>query len=182
MSRLSRFAARCALALLALTVLSARAGDGHDHGEAPAAAAGPAAPRFAAVSELFELVGVLDGDRVTFYLDRYADNSPVEQAELEIEFDGRKLALDALGSGVFETDLGAVPGPGVIAVTATVSAGEETDLLAGEFDLHGPEAAGEAAHAYDWGAAAAGFGAGVLALGALVVVLRGASAGKGVAA
>jgi cobalt-zinc-cadmium efflux system outer membrane protein len=34
---------------------------GHDHGEAPAAPAGPALPRFAATSDLFELVGVLDG-------------------------------------------------------------------------------------------------------------------------
>ena len=36
-------------------------------------AAGTALPRFAAVSETFELVGVLDGKQVTLYLDRFAD-------------------------------------------------------------------------------------------------------------
>ena len=50
--------------ILAALMLSAAwpawAGEGHDHGDAPAAMAGPALPRFTAVSELFELVGVLD--------------------------------------------------------------------------------------------------------------------------
>ena len=35
------------------------AGDGHDHGDTAPAATGTALPRFAAVSETFELVGVL---------------------------------------------------------------------------------------------------------------------------
>lgn len=182
MSRFFPIALRCAGLLLALGALTAHAGDGHDHGEAPAAAAGAAAPRFTAESELFELVGVLDGDRVTFYLDRYADNSPVEGAGLEVEFDGRKLALADKGHGVFESDLGAVPEPGVIAVTASVSAADESDLLAGEFDVHGAEATAASAddHGYAWGTAAAGFGAGVLVVGGLA--LRRTAAGKGVAA
>ena len=46
-------------AVLAGVTPQALAGEGHDHGDAPAPVAGPALPRFTAVSELFELVGVL---------------------------------------------------------------------------------------------------------------------------
>ncbi len=70
--------------MLGVIALGARAGDGHDHGDAPPAASGPALPRFAAVSDLFELVGVLDGKRLTLYLDHAADNRPVKDAKLEL--------------------------------------------------------------------------------------------------
>lgn len=53
-------------------------GPGHDHGEpAKTSTAGAAAPRFTATSETFELVGVLDDKRLTLYLDRAIDNTPV---------------------------------------------------------------------------------------------------------
>ena len=73
-----------ALGLAAVLIghsLPAIAGDGHDHGDAAPAATGTALPRFAAVSETFELVGVLDGKQVTLYLDRFADNAPVRGAQ-----------------------------------------------------------------------------------------------------
>ena len=58
--------AALSLAVLLLgTSMSATAGEGHDHGDAAPAAAGTALPRFAAVSETFELVGVLDGKTIT---------------------------------------------------------------------------------------------------------------------
>ena len=47
-----------------LFACAAFAGEGHDHGEAPAAASGPALPRFTATSDMFELVGVLDGQHL----------------------------------------------------------------------------------------------------------------------
>ena len=71
--------------LLGGASLAALAGDGHDHGEAPAAPSGPAMPRFAATSDLFELVGVLDGAQLSLYLDHSADNRPVADAQLELD-------------------------------------------------------------------------------------------------
>lgn len=112
------------------------AGDGHDHGEAPSPAAGPALPRFSAVSELFELVGVVDGKAVTLYLDHFADNRPVEEARLELELGGQPISVALHAPGEFEATLAAPLQPGVVSVTATVFAGEEVDLLAGELDLH----------------------------------------------
>ena len=87
-----------ALGLAAVLIgysLPAIAGDGHDHGDAAPAATGTALPRFAAVSETFELVGVLDGKQVTLYLDRFADNAPVRGAQIELEIAGAKFKAEA---------------------------------------------------------------------------------------
>ena len=88
------------------------AGDGHDHGEAPASSAGPALPRFAAASETFELVGVVNGKRLTLYLDRYADGSPVKDAKLELELGGVKVPVESHGEGEFEAMLAQELKPG----------------------------------------------------------------------
>ncbi|MDQ5919115.1 MAG: hypothetical protein QG660_2230, partial [Pseudomonadota bacterium] len=96
-----KFTAILAAALLAAT-MPALAGDGHDHGEAPASAGGPAAPRFSSASDVFELVGVVEGKRLALYLSRYDDSSPVKNARLEIELGGVKIPVEAHGEGQFE--------------------------------------------------------------------------------
>ena len=59
--------------------------------------------------------------------------------------------VEAHGEGLFEATLSKAPEPGEIPVAATVMAGGETDLLAGELDVHeAEEEAGEAAHAHGW--------------------------------
>lgn len=125
--------AACA-ALFFASVAWAGPGHDHSHDDAPAAI-GEALPRFAAVSETFELVGVLDGKHLVLYLDRYDDGSPVKDAVLELELDGVKLPVRVRGEGEFEAELARIPAPGMVAVAATILAGEETDLLAGEFAL-----------------------------------------------
>jgi hypothetical protein len=142
-----------ALAWAATIACPTWAGEGHDHGEAPAAATGLVLPRFTAVSELFELVGVLDGKHLTLYLDHAADNSPVKDAKLELELGGVKVPVEAHGEGEFETTLAKPLAPGEIPVVATILAGEESDLLAGDLDIHAEaetSEAAEAAHAHGW--------------------------------
>jgi hypothetical protein len=167
-------------ALLATVAPQALAGDGHDHGDAPAPAAGPALPRFTAVSDLFELVGVVNGKQVTLYLDRFADNSPVKDARLELQLDGNAIAVEPHADGEFEAVLEQELKPGVVSVTATVIAGQETDLLAGELDLHEGAEADEETHEQDWKPLAGWLGAGVLALGLVGwgVLRKGASHNK----
>ncbi|MFN3809716.1 MAG: hypothetical protein ACK4S6_03765 [Roseateles asaccharophilus] len=139
------------LLLAALLAAPVQAHEGHD--EAPAAATGQALPRFAASSELFELVGVLDGRQLTLYLDHAASNAPVQGATLELDFGGAKLKPvpksegEGQGQGEFTLQLEREPQPGLIPVTATVLAGRESDLLAGELDLHAHEPAAPAASA-----------------------------------
>jgi len=159
------------LTLAALTSLPARADDGHNHDAAPSAPTGPALPRFVATSELFELVGVVNGKQLTVYLDRFDSNAPVKGAKVELDIGGAKVALKEHEPGEFEGALANEAKPGVTAVTATVVAGNDTDLLAGELDVH-EEAHAEAAHAHGWREYASwGVGAAV-AIGALAWALR----------
>ena len=130
------------LGLAPFMPLSALADDGHNHGEAPAAAAGPASPRFAATSDLFELVGVLDGQKLALYLDHAGDNSPVKEAQLELDIAGTRVPVTRVAEGEFQAALAAPLAEGVSPVTATVVAGNGSDLLAGEIDVH------EAGHAH----------------------------------
>ena len=134
-----------ALALAALC-LPAAADDGHDHGPAPAAAV-PALPRFTASSELFELVGIAKDGRLTIYLDRFADNTPVQGATLALEVGGAQVVLKEVADGEFTGVLAQPLKPGLTPVTATVMAGSDADLLAGEFDLHAETAS---AHVHSW--------------------------------
>ena len=156
-------AAGLLLGALWMATIPAQAGEGHDHGEAPAAAAGSALPRFSAGSELFELVGVLNGKQLTLYLDHAASNAPVKDAKLELELGGRKLSPKAHGEGEFELTLAEAPKAGVTPVTVTVSTASESDLLASELDIH-EEAHSEEAHVHGWKEWALWSSAGVAAL------------------
>ncbi len=160
-------------ALLVAAILvapPARAGEGHDHGDAAPAAVGQALPRFSAVSEAFELVGVLSGKQITLYLDRFADNSPVRGAQIELEIGGAKFKAEKQGEDEYEVVMPNEPNPGVLPVTATITAGNETDLLAGELDIHEEAHAEEAVATHSW-TENAGWGAGGVAV--LVLLLWG---------
>lgn len=124
------------LLLLGATIFPVHAGDGHDHGEAPAASAGVASPRFTATSETYELVGILNVRKLSLYLDHAADNSPVKESKLELEIDGKAVAVTNIGEGEFEATLPVEPQPGEYPITATVIAGNNSDLLAASLDIH----------------------------------------------
>lgn len=143
MNKTLPFALALAFAALCFPVL---AGEGHDHDPAPTAAA-PALPRFAASSELFELVGVAKDQQLTIYLDRFADNAPVKGATLDLDVGGAKVALKEVADGEFQGAIAQPLKPGLTPVTATVTAGSDIDLLAAEFDMH---ADAPSAHVHSW--------------------------------
>ncbi len=149
----------------------AAAGPGHDHGDSAPAPAGPALPRFAAASETFELVGVLNGKQITLYLDRAADNAPVLGAQIELDIAGTKHQAVA-HDDTYDVVLAEAPQPGVLPITATVTAGSETDLLAGELDLHEAAPSNEAAHARSWLTVAGWAAAGLVALALILGIGR----------
>jgi hypothetical protein len=160
---------KLAALLVAATFIGspAWAGEGHDHGDTAPAAVGEALPRFTAVSETFELVGVLSGKQITLYLDRFADNSPVRDAQIELEVGGAKFKAEKQGADEYEVVLPDAPKEGVLPVTATITAGNEVDLLAGELDIHEAAHAEEAEHSHAW-TEYAGWSAGGLAALALL--------------
>lgn len=172
MRTMNNWTALACVAWIAVAALPAWAGEGHDHGEAPVASGGPALPRFVAVSETFELVGVVNGKQLTLYLDRYADGSPVTDAKLELELGGVKVPVKPHAAGEFEATLAQALKPGHIPVAATVIAGTESDLLAGELDIAEDAHSEAAAHSHGWKEYALWFGvaAGILCL--LVLLLR----------
>ena len=138
--------------LIATLLTPAWAGPGHDHGDAPAAAAGASTPRFTAHSDLFEAVGVLLTDKLSITLDRYATNEPVLKAKVELESGSFKaIAEFHADHGDFSVPAAAFRKPGTYAIVLTVTAGDQTDLLAGELVV--PEVNAEAAqigHARPW--------------------------------
>ncbi|WP_298234777.1 hypothetical protein [uncultured Azohydromonas sp.] len=132
------------LAVLASALAADEHGHDHDHDHgAPAQEAGAALPRFAAVSETFELVGIVNGTHVALYLDRFEDNAPVTGARIELEIGGAKLDVEA-HEGAYEATLAEPLKPGVVPVMATVWAGDQDDLLMAEIDVHEAEHADEA--------------------------------------
>ncbi len=117
----------------------AAAHEGHDHG-APAPVAAPAGgPRFAAATGTFELVGALEGRRLVLWLDRADSNAPVVGATIELDLGGRALVAKPDGD-VYVAELDAPPAPGTLPVAATVVAGTDADVLAGELRIE-PSAA-----------------------------------------
>jgi len=168
--------AQLAILIAALAVVlttffsSAWAGEGHDHGDAPAAATGTAAPRLTSHSDLFEVVGMLEGNEMKIYLDRFATNEPVTDAKIEVEIGNIKgiAAAQADGSYIFKNDVFTKPGD--LSVSFTVIAGKDADLLAGDLKIDGPvddHAHDEAAKPWLRWAAYAG---GALLLAAIVFV------------
>jgi membrane fusion protein, heavy metal efflux system len=160
-----------ALAVVLSTFFSfAWAGEGHDHGEAPTAATGTAAPRLTSHSDLFELVGMVEGNEMKIYLDRFTTNEPVTDAKIEVEIGNIKgiAAAQADGSYIFKNDV--FTNPGDLSVSFTVIAGKDADLLAGDLKIDGPiddHAHDEAAKPWLRWAAYAG---GALLLAAIVFV------------
>ena len=128
-----------ALAVVLTTFFSfAWAGEGHDHGEAPTAATGTASPRLTSHSDLFELVGMVEGNEMKIYLDRFTTNEPVTDAKIEVEIGNIKgiAAAQADGSYIFKNDV--FTNPGDLSVSFTVIAGKDADLLAGDLKIDGP--------------------------------------------
>lgn len=138
--RWKRILASFVLALSASSVASAHEG----HAEGKQAAPVPAAPavrppahaasRFATASEAFELVGVLDGRRLTLWLDRFGDNSPVVGATLELEIGDERVSAASQGD-VYVAQLRALPAAPSVPITATVIANGTSDLLAADLAL-----------------------------------------------
>src|SRR5436305_842843 len=80
------------LVALAWFGLTARplAHEGHEDAPAPAATAG--LPRLATTSDAYELVAVVDGERLTIYLDRFADNAPITDAGITVTINDETAA------------------------------------------------------------------------------------------
>jgi hypothetical protein len=162
----------CAAAVLAAALAApAAAHEGHDHDAPAGAPASAGAPRFAAATELFELVGALEGRRLVLWLDRTDSNAPVVGATIELELGGRARVVRPDGE-VYVVELDAPPAPGVLPVAATVIAGADADVFAAELRIEPPATVASAVPA---AAARPAVGMGESGAGRLLAVGAGAA-------
>ena len=156
----------------ALAFAGGDSSDGHTHGGAvPPEVIAEAAPRTSTQSDEFELVAVLAEGKLTLYIDRYADNAPVPDAEVEVESGTFKAVAAQVAPGVYTVPGQAFAQPGKHPLTISVQAGDAADLLTATLDLALPAVGVE--HAHGWGEWTVWGASGVLLLaGAGLVAVR----------
>ncbi len=124
-------AAYGAVALLAAVLAGpVHAHEGHDHGAAPPPVSKTIAPRGEALSDTFEFVAIPRDGTLTLFLDRFRTNEPVPGAIIEVETpDGPKVAATTPDGG-YALPAPWLSKPGRHELVATVTAGEDVDVLA----------------------------------------------------
>ena len=133
-----RAALTCVLLLLS-PMGPAVAHEGHDHGPA-ATQSGPASPRITAISENYQLVGIVEGEVLVIYLDRFGDNAPVTSATLELTIGDSGATAELQKNGTYEVVSPRLKVPGSHEVLVNITDGAVTDLLVGALNI--PEPAG----------------------------------------
>lgn len=150
---------------------TAFAGEGHDHGDAAPVATGTGSPRVSSHSDLFELVGIVDAGAMTIYLDRHATNEPVTGAKVEVEAGAAKGIATPQADGTYRFEHAVLKEATTLAVSFTVVAGAQSDLLAGDLTLTDTHAGHDDDHAARPWLRWAAYAAGALALLAVAAVL-----------
>ena len=89
------------------------------------------AVRFVATSPDFELVGFVEGKKLTLWIDHVKTNIPVVSGTIEMEIGEIKIQPQKAGDA-WVSILPAELASGTLAVTAIVTTAGTTDLLAGE--------------------------------------------------
>jgi cobalt-zinc-cadmium efflux system membrane fusion protein len=121
----------------------------HDHGP-PAAAIAGILPRLAVKSESYELVAILDGERLTIYLDRFDDNSPVSDATIAVTIDGEAVAAEPTADKTFLAASKRLRGDGSIELIFDIQAPAGDDLLIGTLVLPKRTATDASATVMSW--------------------------------
>ena len=135
-----------ALLLLAFVIIPAspsRAHEGHDHGAPSVAVLTAAAPRVEASSESFELVGIVRGEAMFVFVDRFASNLPVTTATIDVTVDGIATRAKPQPDGSFLVEAPWLVKTGRLDLVFAITTGETSDLLIGTLDLP-KDATGEA--------------------------------------
>lgn len=127
---------RAGVLSLAVVAGGACAHGDEPHGDAPhpMAVATATGPRFEAATNLFEVVGRLEANSLTLWVNRFATGEPVDRAAVEVELDTLKATASYRadrGDYVVQDAafIAALTKPGQHPLVLTVTAGEDADLL-----------------------------------------------------
>jgi cobalt-zinc-cadmium efflux system membrane fusion protein len=132
-----------------LSLAPSRAHEGHDHDDSARAALNAVAfPRTTSSSELYEAVGILKGDRLTFYIDRFASNEPLTGATVSVTIgDGAAVTAEATPEGTYSVPFKRATDSVDVVLNIAATGGD--DLLVGTMSQAAASAVA-AATASDW--------------------------------
>lgn len=122
------------LLLLNSPLLLAHNGEVHNDEVTPQPQSTQFAPRFAVVSDDIELVGVWIASRLVLYVDHKNDNSPVNDAQVDIQSTALNGTATPLGDGVYQL-LASNLEAGTYPLTISISSNELSDLLIADLTI-----------------------------------------------
>jgi hypothetical protein len=133
----TRVAALCCLTGIFLTLSAAFAHEGHEDDDATRSAlASSTYPRVTAHSELYELAGIMRGERLSIYLDHFATNEPVADAKVKVAIaDAEPVDAELAEKGVYTTSFPRSVQSGSVEIVFSVTAASGDDLLVGALTL-----------------------------------------------
>src|SRR5215208_3919160 len=138
-------------AMLCSLVPQAIAHEGHDHSDAPAMVPMVGGlPRLSTSSEAYELVAVLDGGRLTIYLDRFEDNAPLTDAMIVVSIDGEAVAAEPATDNTYVLTSGLFSGKSSVELVFDIKASEADDLLIGTLVLPAKSTTGTGSDSRSW--------------------------------
>jgi membrane fusion protein, heavy metal efflux system len=117
------------------TMAGVKAHEGHDLESVPAPGASRSQPRLTTDSENYELVAVLEGQRLVIYLDRFEDNSPVTDARITVSVNDETTTVEAGADGTYAVVSKLFERGGLVELVFDIKATEGDDLLIGKLSL-----------------------------------------------
>ncbi|RUW47302.1 hypothetical protein EOA32_29175 [Mesorhizobium sp. M1A.F.Ca.ET.072.01.1.1] len=125
-----------AVGLLMLLSSPLLAHEGHDHGKQPAIAASAAKPRVSVQSPAYELAGILEGDKLSIFLDRFDTNQPVPGAKISVIVGGdAEMAAKEVDAGIYVLQSEKFLSQGPLELVFSVAHPSGDDLLIGSIEL-----------------------------------------------
>ncbi|RZI40100.1 hypothetical protein EGT07_24915 [Herbaspirillum sp. HC18] len=165
------------LLFLALASTALAHGD-EDHGQGPASAApvSNGVARIETATESFELVGQLQDDALSVYVDQFDTNAPVLNGKLDAELSNVKAAATfradrgdyLINDAAFMKEL---TKPGKHAIVFTINTAQDSDLLEGTLDIL-PATVHDEPSRFPWTWVGAGLAGVLLALFLLAAWMR----------
>jgi membrane fusion protein, heavy metal efflux system len=134
----ARVAALCCVAgvFLSLSTPLAHEGGHEDDDATRSALSSSTYPRVTAQSELYGLVGIVRGERLSIYLDHFATNEPVVDAKVKVAIgDTEPVDAERTENGVYTISLPRLARTGSVEVVFNVTAASGDDLLVGGLTL-----------------------------------------------
>ena len=95
---------------------------------------------------------MLDGQRLTIYLDRFEDNAPVTDARITVSINDETVAAESAANGTYAVVSKLFERGGVLELVFDIKAREGDDLLVGKLSLPTVGAAGATAGPMSWNA------------------------------